>query len=80
MYYLCSAMESFINIYKIGVDVGSTTMKIVVLDHKNSIVYKSYLRHKAEINKLFSEEINKIGELFPAARFVMKITDRKSVV
>ena len=67
-------MEKYINIYKIGIDVGSTTMKIIVLDQKNNTVYKSYHRHKAEINLLFSEEINKIGKLFPSSRFAVKIT------
>ena len=67
-------MESYIKLYKIGIDVGSTTMKFIVLDHDNNIVYKSYLRHKAEITVLFSEEINKISGLFPEARYVMKVT------
>ena len=30
---------------KIGVDVGSTTLKCVVLDEDNKIVYKEYNRH-----------------------------------
>ena len=67
-------MKNNTNIYKIGIDVGSTTMKIIVLDHENNIVYKSYHRHKTEISLLFTEEINKIDERFPASYFAVKIT------
>ena len=36
---------------KIGLDVGSTTLKCVVLDDQNNIVYKSYKRHFAQITE-----------------------------
>ncbi|MBQ8551617.1 MAG: 2-hydroxyacyl-CoA dehydratase [Clostridia bacterium] len=36
---------------KIGLDVGSTTLKCVVLDDENKIVYKSYKRHFAQITE-----------------------------
>ena len=29
---------------KIGIDLGSTTIKIVVLDEQNNILYKTYKR------------------------------------
>ena len=67
-------MEKYTDTYKIGADVGSTTMKIIVLDRNNDIVYKSYRRHKAEINLLFSEEINKIRSMFPQAGFMINVT------
>lgn len=60
--------------YKIGVDVGSTTLKIIVLDAANNIVYKSYKRHKANINKVFAEEISLITKRFSGAQFQVKIT------
>ena len=28
--------------YRIGIDVGSTTVKLVVLDNKNEIIYSKY--------------------------------------
>jgi len=67
-------MEKDTDIFKVGVDVGSTTLKVVVVDQNNIIVYKSYRRHKAEINLLFIEEINNIGEQFPGKRFIVNIT------
>lgn len=36
---------------KIGIDVGSTTMKIVALDEDNKPVYSAYERHFSEISK-----------------------------
>ena len=36
---------------RIGLDVGSTTLKCVVLDDQNNIVYKSYKRHFAQITE-----------------------------
>ena len=50
---------------KIGLDVGSTTIKCVVLDEKNSIIYSDYNRHYSHIKdniikKLLELKENKI--------------------
>ena len=37
--------------YRIGFDIGSTTIKAVVLDENNQICYKSYERHKAQVRQ-----------------------------
>ena len=34
---------------RIGLDVGSTTLKCVVLDDNDQIVYKDYQRHFSQI-------------------------------
>ena len=39
----------------IGLDVGSTTVKIAVLDEKNEPVYKNYQRHYSDIKKTIAE-------------------------
>lgn len=62
------------NVYKIGVDVGSTTLKVIVLDHANEVVYKAYKRHKANINPLLAEELKKLSVKFPQSKFCMSIT------
>lgn len=36
---------------KIGLDVGSTTLKCVVLDEKEKIVYQEYERHFSRITE-----------------------------
>ncbi len=35
----------------IGLDVGSTTVKIAVLDDENNAVYKNYQRHYSDIKR-----------------------------
>ncbi len=45
---------------KIGLDVGSTTIKCVVLDDNNKIVYKSYERHFSQIKEKITELLTKI--------------------
>ncbi len=45
---------------RIGLDVGSTTMKCVVLDQNQNIIYKDYRRHRSNIKEVamqFVEEI-----------------------
>jgi activator of 2-hydroxyglutaryl-CoA dehydratase len=37
------------NVLNIGLDVGSTTVKLVVLNKDQTIVYKNYLRHFSNI-------------------------------
>ena len=34
---------------KIGLDVGSTTIKTIVLDDKDAIIYSAYERHFSQI-------------------------------
>ena len=46
--------------YKLGIDVGSTTLKAVVLDHDNQVIYKSYERH---FSKVLEKTVEKIREL-----------------
>ena len=45
---------------KIGLDVGSTTIKCVVLDEGQKIVYQSYERHFSQITQKMSELLTKI--------------------
>jgi len=35
--------------YKTGIDIGSTTIKIAVLNNENKLIYSSYKRHQANI-------------------------------
>jgi len=62
------------NVYRVGVDVGSTTLKVIVLDHANQVVYKAYQRHKTDINGILAGELNKVSNRFPDAVFAITIT------
>lgn len=48
-------------IYDIGLDIGSTTVKVVIMD-KEVIIYKSYLRHYSDVRNTV---INTIKNIFP---------------
>ena len=38
--------------YKTGLDVGSTTAKIVIIDESGQTVFSRYERHNAQVNDL----------------------------
>lgn len=48
--------------YKLGIDVGSTTLKAVLLNDMDEIIYKSYERHKSKVREM---SVAKIKELNP---------------
>lgn len=39
------------NFYKLGIDIGSTTVKIAILDQQNTILFSDYERHYANIQE-----------------------------
>lgn len=41
--------------YKLGIDVGSTTVKIAVLDENNEIIFSEYERHYANIKETIAK-------------------------
>ena len=47
---------------RIGLDVGSTTLKAVVLDNDDNIVFKSYERHYSKIAEKTVELLKRIIE------------------
>jgi len=62
------------NNLRIGIDAGSTTIKFVVLNFADEIVYRSYRRHKSSVRQVFSEELRVVGEMFPDAAFLAAVT------
>ncbi|MDE7330069.1 MAG: acyl-CoA dehydratase activase [Clostridia bacterium] len=48
----------------LGIDVGSTTVKAVVIDEKNEILYSSYVRHFAKVKETVLSELNAIKAKF----------------
>lgn len=47
---------------RLGIDVGSTTAKVVALDANNNVVYKSYRRHFTRLVETITEIINELTE------------------
>ena len=53
--------------YTLGIDIGSTTVKIAILDESHQILFADYERHFANIQEtlasLLSKAIDKLGEM-----------------
>ena len=47
---------------RVGLDIGSTTIKCVVLDENDSILYKTYERHHSHILEKAEEIINRLNK------------------
>ncbi|WP_407427841.1 BadF/BadG/BcrA/BcrD ATPase family protein, partial [Treponema sp.] len=55
---------------RMGIDVGSTTVKILILDSKeNEIIYTHYERHHAEQWATTQRLLKDVAEKFPGQRF-----------
>ncbi len=50
---------------RIGLDVGSTTLKCVVLNEAGEVVFKKYERHFSQISEKSAEMLSEICEAFP---------------
>lgn len=53
------------DVMKIGLDVGSTTLKCVALNEKEEIVFKKYMRHFSQITSKSAELLTEISGQFP---------------
>lgn len=60
--------------YRIGLDVGSTTAKIVVLDEANKVIYSSYRRHMANVNAALQEFLKELNATISGHPFALAIT------
>lgn len=58
----------------VGIDVGSTTVKIVVLDQNLNIIYSRYQRHYSDIVSAVIELLNAAAEKFASNEITLAIT------
>ena len=60
-------MQNTEKIYVLGIDIGSTTVKIAILDSKHEVVFSDYRRHYANIQGTLAAQLSdafeKIGEV-----------------
>ncbi len=62
------------NLFHIGIDVGSTTVKVVVLDDNLKLVYSRYQRHLSDIKGTLEEVLLEAYEKFKDDRATIIIT------
>lgn len=62
------------NILRLGIDIGSTTIKVVLIDDDNKIIYSTYQRHYSYINEKFQQIINDIYKEFKDLKVTVALT------
>lgn len=60
-------------IYSLGIDVGSTTVKTVILDG-DEIIYNKYERHFSKVKETVAEQLKLIRDKFKGEKFKIAIT------
>lgn len=60
--------------YRVGLDVGSTTVKMAVLDNNNKLVFSKYQRHYSDIRKTIFELMDETCDKFYQEECTVMIT------
>ena len=67
------------NTYRAGIDIGSTTIKLVVLDENSNLIYGQYRRHCAEIQPTLCTLLEEAREQLGPFALKCKITGSGSI-
>ena len=62
------------SLLRVGIDVGSTTIKVVVLNKERRLVYKKYARHFSEINAVLKENLAALERVVEGKKFSLALT------
>ena len=62
------------NFYKMGIDIGSTTVKVAVLDSEDHLIFSDYERHFANIRETLHSLIEKAYAITGDAKVAPMIT------
>ena len=62
------------NILHVGLDVGSTTVKIVVIDSNKKEIYSDYTRHFSDTKNTVCKVLESLPEKFPTSKFTIALT------
>lgn len=68
------AFAEMCGFYNVGLDIGSTTLKFVVINDEGDVVYSSYRRHKADIFAALGESLAEIRAKFGDIRINLRMT------
>ena len=61
-------------IYRLGIDIGSTTVKVAILDNNDEIIFSDYQRHFANIQETLAELLEKAENALGALQVYPVIT------
>ena len=59
---------------RVGIDIGSTTVKVVVLGEQNELLFRSYERHFSKTRERAAETLRSIGDMLSGKNVHMVIT------
>ena len=62
------------NLLHIGIDIGSTTVKIAVLNHAKQCLHACYVRHYTDIRQKVWDLLQNAYEIFGDRQITMAIT------
>lgn len=62
------------NILHIGLDVGSTTVKIIVMNSKEEQIYTNYQRHFSDTKNTVCNVLEELSKMYPNNRFTIALT------
>ena len=62
------------NLLHVGLDVGSTTVKIIVMDENLNIIYRDYQRHFSDTKNTVCNVLDKLIESYPDNLFTIALT------
>ena len=62
------------SLLRVGIDVGSTTIKVVVLNKEREMIYKKYARHFSEINSVLKENLHALSKVIEDRKFSLALT------
>lgn len=62
------------NPYFAGIDIGSTTIKLYIIDQQDNCVYQSYVRHHSNVRQTLKEELQQVKEKLGPISLVPIIT------
>ncbi len=61
-------------IYSLSIDVGSTTVKTVIIDEKKNIIYSEYQRHFSKVRETVKTQLEAVQEKYPNDTFKICMT------
>ena len=59
---------------RVGIDIGSTTVKVVVLDEANKLLFRSYERHFSKTRERACETLHSVADLLKGQNIRLTIT------
>ena len=71
--------ETILKEDRAGIDIGSTTVKLVVLDAEDNIIYGQYRRHMAKTQETLASLLREAKELLGDCALKLKITGSGSI-